>query len=717
MIFALLLAAGAAAPPPNLPVLPADIPKNADLYDILLLEKPAGQMAVWTTPDGKLHAFYQFNDRGRGPKSYETIALDRSGLPLSMEIEGNDYMKDPVRETFSAVDGVARWKNKAEDGSRKVAGPSFYASMFGAPVEGALLVRALEGHGGALPLLPEGEARLEKIATRPEASLYAVSGLDFSPSYIWMAPSGKLFAQLSGWFIAVAHGQGAAIAGLREAQKEAETAREAGRAKRLAHRPVGKLLFHDANLFDSEAARIEPHRDVLVEGNRIISVLPSGSPPAGARVIEAAGKTLLPGLFDMHAHVGPNDGLLNLAAGVTSVRDLANDNDELFERMQRIDKGEEVGTRIFRAGFIDGPGPFQGPTKVLVSTPAEALHWVDWYADHGFIQIKLYSSLQPSLVPIIAEEAHRRGLRLSGHIPSGMFAEDCVRDGYDEIQHVNFLVLNFLRDVKVTNGRQRFTAVAERAADLDLRSAPVRNFVALLQDRHTTLDPTLAVFENMLLSRPGQVPPGWAAVFDRLPAQVRRGALAGDLPVPPGMDGRFRASFQRMVELVHDMWAAGVPIDAGTDGLAGFTYDRELELDVQAGIPPAQVLQLATLGSARLVRHGGDLGAIRPGRLADLVLVDGDPAARISDVRKVVLTVKDGVIYDPAELAWSSGSSRADAAQSLQLKERALIFQLKQRSRRLTWLASCRKKLPRRRRCWARPWSARRGRSGSPRPR
>jgi hypothetical protein len=203
---------------------------------------------------------------------------------------------------------------------------------------------------------------------------------------------------------------------------------------------------------------------------------------SGVEVIDGRGKMLLPGLWDMHAHVADNDGLLNLAAGVTTVRDLANDNDELAARIARIEKGEEIGTRVVRAGFIDGPGPYQGPTKVLVATKEEALKWVDWYADHGFVQIKLYSSVKPELLPVVAEEAHRRGLRLSGHVPSGMLAAQAVREGYDEIQHLNFLLLNFMPDVIETRTPARFLEPARRGADLDVSSPAVREFIALLKD-------------------------------------------------------------------------------------------------------------------------------------------------------------------------------------------------------------------------------------------
>src|SRR5205823_927478 len=132
------------------------------------------------------------------------------------------------------------------------------------------------------------------------------------------------------------------------------------------------------------------------------------------------------------------------------VRDLANDIDELLARKKRIEDGTEIGTRIVMAGFIDGPGPYQGPTKVLVADEKSGREWIDKYAALGMVQIKLYSSLKPELVAPLAEEAHKKGLRVSGHIPSGLTASEAVNLGYDEIQHANFLVLNFMPDVKET---------------------------------------------------------------------------------------------------------------------------------------------------------------------------------------------------------------------------------------------------------------------------
>src|SRR5919201_5102763 len=231
----------------------------------------------------------------------------------------------------------------------------------------------------------------------PKATLVSLTGFDLTPNYVWLDAQGRLFAIYGGWFSLIRAGEEAAFPELKEAQKKAEAELALARARRLPHRPQGKLVIRDVSVFDAESARLDPHRDVLVEGNRIVSIKPAGAAPQGAQVIDGRGKTLLPGLWDMHAHVSPIDGMLNLAAGVTTVRDLANDNDELLARIGRIEKGEEIGTRVVRAGFMDGPGPYQGPTKVLVATPEEALRWVNSYADHGFVQIKTCSSLKPEL--------------------------------------------------------------------------------------------------------------------------------------------------------------------------------------------------------------------------------------------------------------------------------------------------------------------------------
>jgi imidazolonepropionase-like amidohydrolase len=649
--------------PSAVPALPADVPATADRYSVLLMGNLAGQQAVWTASDGALHMFFQFNDRGRGPKTTTILKLGSDGIPVSETVAGNDYLKSPVDENYSLEAGTAHWKNDDEKGEKKISAPAFYSSLNGGPSEIALLIRAALQNGGKIALLPEGEARVErKIELDIEApgkdaagkkkhiALYAVSGLDFSPGYLWL-DGDKFFGVVDDWGTVIYEGWEPSVQTLLAAQQKVKDSRAAELATKLAHHPrANRILFKDANLFDSESGKIIPHRNVLIEGNRIVNADLGGYDGRLPEVIDATNKTLIPGLRDMHSHVTDNDGLLNLAAGVTTVRDLANDTESLMARRQRIIDGKEIGTRIVLAGIIDGPGPFQGPTKVLVSNEAEARAAVDNYKKLGYVQIKIYSSVKPELVPFIIDEAHKNGLRVSGHIPAEMTAAQCVELGYDEIQHINFLVLNFFPEVKNTNTTPRLTEPALRAAGLDLTSAQVQAFIKLLQDHHTKLDLTLSIFEDMYLSRAGEIPRGFQPIASRLPAQVRRGLLSQGLTPPEGKDETYRKSFARMLEFAGLLYRSGIPIEAGTDSMAGFALHHELELDVEAGIPANVVLQNATLNAARIMSMDKDLGSIAAGKLADMVLIDGDPTKNISDIRKTALVVKDGVVYKPTEL-------------------------------------------------------------------
>src|SRR5204862_4012685 len=206
-----------------------------------------------------------------------------------------------------------------------------------------------------------------------------------------------------------------------------------------------------------------------------------------------------------------------------------------------------------------------------------------------------------------------------------------------------------------TQTRLRLTAPAERSASINLTSPEVKAFIDLLRAHHTVSDPTLGVFEGSYIARKGTMSPTFAAAADRLPPQVRRGFLTGGLPVPEGKDQTYRDSFATMERMVKMLYDNGVPIVAGTDGLAGFALHRELELYVQAGIPAPEVLRIATLGAATVMHRDDKLGSVAPGKLADLVIVDGDPTVRISDVRKVRTVVKDGNVFDARAVAAAIG--------------------------------------------------------------
>ncbi|MET0619834.1 MAG: amidohydrolase family protein [Thermoanaerobaculia bacterium] len=617
-------------------------------------------------PDGVIEVFQAINDRGRGPDLHTRARFATSGIPVEIAIDGKSYFKDDIAERFLSSAATASWKNRSEQGSRASPGDAYYIAMSGPTQDTAWLAEALrKARGRKLALLPEGEARAESLESKRVTAngkartvrLWSITGLGFQPSYIWLEENGELFAYVSSWVNVIPEGWETAAAGLLSAQEARERARVAEAERRVRRVPGGPVALTGASVFDSEKAATEAGMTVLLSGNRVTAVGSDGTVtiPSDAERIDARGRTVLPGLWDMHAHPGQGDGMLHLAAGVTSIRDMAAEAGDT-ELQDGWNAGQTVGPRVVFAGIIDGPGPFQGPTKTLVATDAEAREAVRKMAAAKFRQVKVYSSVKPELVPAIAQEAHAAGMRVSGHVPAFMTASQAVAAGFDEIQHMNMIFLNFMADrVDDTRGPVRFTAVAEQAALLDLSSAEVASFLKLLKTRGTTVDPTLVAFEGLFTDRPGRVSAAYQAVASRFPPQVRRGFLEPGLPVPEGMDERYRESFRAMERFVLLLEKNGIPIVAGTDGLAGFTLARELELLVEAGLPPARVLQIATRDAARVAGRGEDLGLIAPGRLADIVVIEGDPTTRIGDVRNVRLVVKDGVFYEPAALCREVG--------------------------------------------------------------
>jgi imidazolonepropionase-like amidohydrolase len=637
----LLLAACAHQPPP-----PAE---KTSRYTVLMSTNRAGTQVV-TTRGNEVVVDYEFNDRGRGPKTHSVIRVDERGIPTSIAITGNDYLKSPVDERLTTTESTVTWKNSSEAGQGEPG--AYYTSMYGPPEEFAILARALLKAGGRLALHPGGEAAIRKAGEAnvrgTRVTAYEISGLGFAPFEVWLDDDLQLFGSVSSWSSTIREGYEADAKQLIDAQDARAKRRGAELAQKLTTSPV-RVIVVNARVFDPRTGTLSAPTTVVTSGNRIHSV-GQDSPFSAAEFIDAKGKVLLPGLWDMHTHLGDVDGLLNIAAGITSARDLGNDSDTVVALRQQFESGEAIGPRLVLAGLIDGPGPFQGPTNQLAATEDDARKSIDFFKARGYEGIKIYSSIKPELVPFLTQYAHQHGMRVSGHIPAGMTAEKAVDAGYDEIQHANMLLLNFMPDVTDTRSTARFAEVGKRAADLDLQSAEVRAFIEKLRARRIVVDPTVSVFEELFTNRPGKIPEAYAMVIDRFPPQVRRGFLSGGFPVPEGMDEKYRGAFRKMLELIGELHRAGVTIVPGTDALAGFALHRELENYVRAGIPPAEVLRMATLVPAQILKRDKDLGTIEPGKLADFILVDGDPTVNISDIRRVVTVVKDGKVFDPAAI-------------------------------------------------------------------
>ncbi|MFI5106506.1 MAG: hypothetical protein ACHP79_16405, partial [Terriglobales bacterium] len=352
-------------------------------YVLILQGTNAGFQTTTVNADGSLQVHFEFNDRGRGPSINSHFVLDKNGVLTAMENTGNDYMKAQVEEHFSVAQGKAVWKNRSEQGEKQAAGGAYYVSLSGTPEDGAQMVRALlQAPGQSLPLLPSGQATLQKrsemklevAGKRHTFTLYEITGLDFTPSPFWLIDDGKTYAGIASWSSLVPEGFESVVEPLLKAQDKLQEDRAGELARTLAHKPASPLVFAHANLFDADTAQSRPNSTVVITGNRITAIGADGKVaiPKNAEVIDAAGKTLMPGLWDMHVHIQPNDGLLHMAAGVTSVRDLANDTDALLKLRERFSQGTEIGPRVVMAGFIDGRGPYQGPTTVFADNEEEA---------------------------------------------------------------------------------------------------------------------------------------------------------------------------------------------------------------------------------------------------------------------------------------------------------------------------------------------------------
>jgi len=656
--------APAALPSPDTSAIEQGEPSTGDTveFTVLMSGRSVGRLRQWPDTLGTVTTTYNYNDRGRGPSLTQTLRLDKAGLPAGLQLSGTGYLSLPVRETVRLTKGpLLTWRNQSAAG-RSAVGAGFYLPMETLPTDLAALAGALlKTRARSLPLLPEGAASLTAGAPRTvtagdrtlRVTQYQIAGLGLAPQPIWLDGAGRLFASGSSWQMVVRRGFEAAVPALIAAQLQASRVRDSLLARRLARTPAGAVAIIHANLFDAVARKMSAGQTVIVRGDRITAVGDDGAVPlpTDAQVIDARNRALLPGLWDMHVHVQDDDGLLHLAAGVTTVRDLANDTDELLARRARFDSGTLLGPRVLAAGFIDGPGPFAGPTKVLVATKDAARAAVEAYASLGYEQIKVYSSLDPSLFATIVRTAHDRGLRVSGHVPFGMTAEEMVKAGADELQHANFLFLEFLTDSAIdTRTPARFTAVARRAASVDLKSERVQRFIALLKERDVVVDPTLNVFEQMYTARAGTLDKGSLPLAARLPPIARRSLLMGGLPATPAQEPVHMASFITMERLVKALHDAGVRLVAGTDASAGFSLHRELELYAEAGLPNTDILYIATLGAARVMKRDAGQGSIEVGKLADLVLVDGDPSQRMRDVRRAELVMKGGVMYVPDSL-------------------------------------------------------------------
>ena len=643
-------------------------PAEAQQFTIMSTAGVHGNSFRWVGPDGMRFGRESLLLRGQISETDSSARLGTDGMIEQLTIRGFTPQGD-AGETFDIRNGVARWKSPIDAGSAKYQHAAMYNPLGGPLDPNAVLLEALIATPGqSLSMLPGGEAHAAPLTTLTVGSgakkqtikAYAITGIFNTPYPVWMDEHGRLFAIDAGltWIRA---GFEDYQPQLDKAQDEAMAKSSVGIAKSLLQVPTGPVAFTHVRSF-VDGTRFVEDQTVVVDHGVITQVGASATTaaPANAQVVDGAGKTLVPGLWDAHQHVSDDfSGPLLLALGITSVRDPGNNNTLTLARAARRAKGELLLPHVYPSVLIDGKGPNTAQLGSVATSQEEAIAIVRKAKAEGFVGIKFYGTFNPAWVTATAAEAHRLGLHVHGHIPAGMRTMDAINDGYDEITHIYFVIMQAMPDsvVSKSNGIARLEGPGRYAKDVDLGADPMKSLIATMGQRKIACDPTLVVAEGLLVPDNGDLSAAYAPYVGTLPPAVERGFRQGGLAVPPDLKrADFRASFAKLSALVEAMHKAGVPIVAGTDG-SGLELVRELELYVDAGFTPAEALASATIVPAHLVGADSKTGSIAVGKDADLVLIDGDPSRHIGDLRQTRMVMMDGKMMDADALRTAGGIS------------------------------------------------------------
>jgi hypothetical protein len=629
-----------------------------ETYSVIFGNATVGHLKTNTVGD-TIQIDYDYKNNGRGPTMQETIVLNTDGFPIQWNISGNTTFGNSVDEFFTLNGTAAFWTDATGSDSAMVDNAMWYVNQSGSPYSTILMARSLlKSPDHSANVLPAGILKLtemEKITVKADSVTlnlitYALSGADLNPSYFIADSNQRLFAVISPTFVIVREGFEAKEKELRAYSEKYSTERFESLQKQFAHNYGKKVRIANVKIFDPNTLGLTELSSVLVDGDRIVSIDSPDTKGEDEVIINGANGTLVAGMYEMHAHTGDEEALLNVLAGVTSFRDMGNDNDVLDDLINKINSGVLAGPRIHRLGFIEGKSEYSANNGIVVSSEEEALAAVDRYHDMGFYGVKLYNSMNGDWAPAIVKRAHEYGMFVCGHVPAFANANDMLEAGFDEMTHINQTMLGWvLEPGEDTRTLLRLTAL-KRLPTLDLNSSNVQETLDLFVQNKAVMDPTLAIHEVLLKSRNGEVWEGTKDFIDHMPPNSQRGfkvALA-DVATPED-DQAYSEGFEKIVETLKMMKKKGIFIVPGTDLGGAFFFHRELELYQQLGYTPAELLKLASYDMAQYL---GDenLGRIEPGMLADFFLVLGNPVEDIKDIKRISMVSRGGVFYYPSEV-------------------------------------------------------------------
>jgi imidazolonepropionase-like amidohydrolase len=614
---------------------------------------------------------FSFTDRGTTvPLSAVLLQRRSDGTPLRFQIWGSTSRFSKLDDVVTlAPDG--RSLSIEESGVTRTAEapPAFFTLDGYAPM---IVTERLHAYWlahakpASIPTFPGGEVSIEargEDEVRDDSgrmrrlTRYALTGIGWGRETAWFDEEGHL-AALKGvdaefdHFEATRSGYRGALASLVARAAADGMAELQEKAPSVLAEPdaSGAMAFIGATLIDGTGA--PPVRDavVLVEKGRITAAGRRGAVrlPAGARRVDVRGKFIVPGLWDMHAHFEQIEwGPVYLAAGVTTVRDCGNELEFITAVRDAIDAGRGVGPRILLACLADGVGDLT-LGNVLIRSAEDIPPVVERFQKAGCVQVKLYSSTDPKLIPAIAQAAHAAGMSVTGHVPVGTGAVAAVEAGFDGINHISFISRALLPPDLKLEAFDR-DGLTRALAAVDFNSPSVKETLAVFVRHHTVIDPTVVLTE--LLNRPHDelmaVEPGIA----KLPTPLRNSTDQGLAPEEAPAGAARLATALSVLRALHE---SGATIVAGTDqSVPGHSLHREMELYVSAGFTPMEAIQAATIVPARALGRDRELGTVEAGKRADLIVVDGDPLADIRNLRQIVQVVAGGRVYDPVRL-WRS---------------------------------------------------------------
>jgi imidazolonepropionase-like amidohydrolase len=659
--------ATAAAPSP---APPAPAPRHATdrtTYHLHKFLQEIGTEVDSTTEaaDGTVErkAAFSFRDRTTTVPLASIYVLAKDGALRHYATWGKTSRFSDVDDRVDAEGGGFRVERLGRPPAHVEPGGPFAAVSSYAPTLGqAVLLEAwlAGGKPRSMALLPEGTVTIEsrgqetydgERGAKVALEHVAISGLVWGREDAWLDEHGKLAAIVTrdaefDHFEVARDGFASMLPAMAKSTGADGVAWLAHAADAASAPPAaGPYALVGGRLIDGTGRPPIEDSVVVIDGDRIVFAGPrAGAPiPAGAPAVDVAGRSIVPGLWDMHAHVEQvEQGAVYLAAGVTTVRDLGNILEFVTGIRDAIDAGRGLGPRVLVSGIVDGEGPGAIGT-VRIAKAADVAPVMDRLAKAGCLEVKIYSSIAPALVPAIAREAHRRGLRVTGHVPFGMDAQEALDGGFDAINHITYLILE-----DTPYAERRTWSRAERyrrLASFDLKSPRMERLYRTLLAKKAFIDDTLVLYDLLFHTdeEDAKNEPGIA----KLPRELR-GMVGG---VEAEWAPQAAAAFDKYVALLGELHKRGIPTVAGTDiSVPGHSLHRELELYVRAGFTPMEAIQAATSVPARVMHLDGEVGTIERGKRADLIVVDGDPLADVRNLRKVVTTIARGKRYDPATL-------------------------------------------------------------------